>query len=116
MSPMIRSGSDCALINQLQEDLEIPAERFLPNGRTRDVAMLLLWGPGALFSFGEGGGDGELVLESVQFLILLFISLFCPTESVLMLQLVGLALFGFTALNSFLGKAPSQVAYLTLFR
>lgn len=36
--------------------------------------MLELWGPGALFSCGEGGGgDGELVLECVQFLILLFI-------------------------------------------
>lgn len=46
----------------------------------------------------------------------LFITLFCPTEAVLMLQLVVLALFGFTAFNSFLGKAPSQVAYLTLFR
>lgn len=46
----------------------------------------------------------------------LFITLFRLTESALMLQLVVLALFGFTAFNSSLGKAPSHMAYLTLFR
>lgn len=51
---MIRSGSDCTLINQ--EDPESPAERFLPSGRTGDVAMLRLGGSGALFSCGESGG------------------------------------------------------------
>lgn len=33
-----------------------------------------------------------------------------------MLRLVFSALLGFTAFNSFLGKAPSHVAYLMLFR
>lgn len=70
---MIRSGSDCTLINQLQENLESPAEKFLPGGRTRHVTMLKLWGPGALFSCGESGVSGELVLKHGQFLILLFI-------------------------------------------
>lgn len=36
------------------------------------MAMLKLSGPGALFSCGESGGDGELVLKCGQFLILLF--------------------------------------------
>lgn len=116
MFPMIRSGSDCTLINQLQEDLESPADRFLSNGRTRDVAVLKLWGPGTLFSCEERGGDGELVLECRQFLILLFIDYLILPESVLMLQLVFSSLSGFAAFNSFLGKAPSHVTYLMLFR
>lgn len=46
----------------------------------------------------------------------LFITSFCLTESALMLHLVFAALLGFTAFNSFLGKAPSHVAPLMLFR
>lgn len=46
----------------------------------------------------------------------LFTTLYCLPVSVLMLCLVFSALLGFTAFNSFLGKAPSYVAYLMLFR
>lgn len=72
---------------------------------------------GALLSAGEvvelwqvGAERGDSSFCS------LFITLFCLTESALMLRLVFSALLGFTAFNSFLGKAPSHVAYLMLFR